>query len=148
MKKGVREVDPALLLDTSIGYSLVGSWDGFDSAIAMAWDGSGYTTIVKIGENSCTSFQLLLEGDRNSVFHPDVPDASPEVRHYVCGPSSRTPLGWLIGRDPEDAQSIAAGCKNFQVKVYLAEGIPAAVEWWAMPGVSEEGGREGMESQE
>merc|ERR1712187_509209 len=52
-KKGVREVDPALLVETNIGYSLLGSWDKFAVARAMTWDGSGDTHTVFLGKTGC-----------------------------------------------------------------------------------------------
>merc|ERR1712061_761885 len=96
----------------------------------MNWDGRGYTQFVLLGTPGCESFQILLEGDRNAVHHPSEPDAGPAVNHYICGPSSRTPLGWTIGKHLEDE---GAEGKAFEVRLYLVEGLPAALEWSPNP---------------
>merc|ERR1712039_957039 len=125
-KVGSREVDPALLTAPSVEYSIIGSWNNWSACSSMMNDGSGYTYTVELGEDGHESFQILVDGDPNSVLHPDVADACPHIETFLCGPSTRPPLGWTIGLHSADEGRPG---RRYEVKLHMYENIPVAVDW-------------------
>eukprot|EP00929_Paragymnodinium_shiwhaense_P007314 TRINITY_DN111235_c0_g1_i1.p1 TRINITY_DN111235_c0_g1~~TRINITY_DN111235_c0_g1_i1.p1 ORF type:complete len:1193 (-),score=289.97 TRINITY_DN111235_c0_g1_i1:44-3622(-) len=108
-------------------YFLLGTWDGWQVAKPMRWDGSGYRAEVELGRHGKESFRVLQDGDREQVIHPNCQDASPHSFHVTQGPSphaSARAFFWTIGARAElDA---AAPGKMYEVRLAWPQPASAA----------------------
>jgi len=109
-------------------YCIVGSWDNWEAATEMSFDGTCYKYTVTLGLRNEESFQILLDGLRERTLHPDRPNASPFVSHVLQGPSiSAHGLNWTVGRDG------GSGSK-YEVRLNLTKrGHPKNVDWIKLP---------------
>ncbi|CAJ1407476.1 unnamed protein product [Effrenium voratum] len=106
-------------------YCIVGSWDNWEAAQDMEFDGTYYKYTVTLGLRNEESFQILLDGLWERTLHPDRQNATPYVSHVLQGPSiSAHGLNWTVGRDGG-----AFGTK-YEVRLHLTKrGLPKNVDW-------------------
>lgn len=106
----------------SEGYYIVGSWAEWNRPHEMALQKDrSFVHTVTLGANCFETFQILLDGDRDKVLHPERPGAPAGSR--VVGPSTRYQaegLNWLIdGRDiPATSSTAVVSESSLQVPAY------------------------------
>ena len=110
-------------------YSIVGSWDNWETAKEMEFDGTYYKYIITLGLRNEESFQILLDGLRERTLHPDRANATPYTIHVLQGPSiSAHGLNWTVGRDGGSTGS------KYEVRLHLTKrGHPKNVDWVKLP---------------
>mmetsp|Transcript_80532 Transcript_80532/g.249869 ORF Transcript_80532/g.249869 Transcript_80532/m.249869 type:complete len:870 (+) Transcript_80532:3-2612(+) len=88
------------------GYEIIGSWDGWENSYEMEeTEGSTegekiYTYVATLGVNRFEQFQVLIDGNRRKVLHPDRAKASNSTP--VFGPDvSAYGLSWMIDGRPQ-----------------------------------------------
>eukprot|EP00413_Alexandrium_margalefii_P033347 CAMPEP_0204577572 /NCGR_PEP_ID=MMETSP0661-20131031/42420_1 /ASSEMBLY_ACC=CAM_ASM_000606 /TAXON_ID=109239 /ORGANISM="Alexandrium margalefi, Strain AMGDE01CS-322" /LENGTH=441 /DNA_ID=CAMNT_0051586419 /DNA_START=51 /DNA_END=1373 /DNA_ORIENTATION=+ len=111
------------------GHSIAGTWDDWD-VHPMIWDSqeSGFVFDVKIGDDACESFRMMVEGDWDRCLFPDRRDAWPLDGHKICGPSADgLEECWTIGHHQEDT---AQPGDVYRVRLLLtSDGEPLCVNW-------------------
>jgi len=103
------------------GYEIMGSWDGWGSSYEMeesegSSDGEKvFTYVVTLGVNRFEQFQILIDGNRRKVLHPDrakAPTSTP-----VFGPDANAQgLNWVID-----------GRSTFREELIDQDGPPATI---------------------
>jgi len=103
------------------GYEIIGSWDGWESSGEMQEsEGSTegekiYTYVVTLGVNRFEQFQVLIDGNRRKILHPDRAKAASCTP--VCGPDANSlGLNWMID-----------GRSQLQEELIDKDGPPAAL---------------------
>merc|ERR1712176_400795 len=87
-----------LALQGSARYFLIGTWDQWEGAHEMTWEGGGdYEYTVTLGAAGYESFQILLGGDWHCKLYPSKPDANPFLTHRILGPDPTGGTNWTIG---------------------------------------------------
>lgn len=71
-------------------FSVVGSWDGWNTQREAHWNGSTHHFFVAIGKDKFESFQVLQDLSWNRVFHPWTRHSGPDMQG-IRGP---TPIGY------------------------------------------------------
>lgn len=106
-------------------FSIVGSWNNWESPEDMVFDGECYKSTITMGIRSEESFQILMDGLWERILHPDRADASPFVSHVLQGPSINAHgLNWTVGRDGG-----LMGTK-YEIRLNLTKrGHPKNVDW-------------------
>lgn len=112
------------------GYEITGSWDGWENTYEMEEsEGSNaaerlYTYVVTLGVNRFEAFQILIDGNRRKILHPDKPKAPSST--MVFGPDANAHgLHWVIDGRPQ-----------YQEELIDRDGPPAAIA--AAPGETSE----------
>ncbi|CAE7461697.1 ppsA [Symbiodinium natans] len=91
-------------LKASEGYFIIGTWTNWRTPEEMVRQKDGsFTTTVTLGEDCVEAFQILLDGEKDKVLHPERPNALPGSRlqgptmgYYLHGQN----LNWVIdGRE-------------------------------------------------
>jgi len=113
-------------------FAVFGSWDGGARLRALQWTGSFYHFYVELDDDAKASFQLVRDFDWDTIFHPSVADANPDVIHKVIGPSpgdgrSRG-LNWTLG-----GQGVETAGDLYEVRAFAEDRLLGSsisrVEW-------------------
>lgn len=108
-------------------FVIVGTFNKYRTRDVMAWDGESYTFTIDIGSKAQESFQILQDGDFQSVLHPSIKDANPTVSHQLLGPDKRAhDLQWTVGKSAEDN---AVPGDRFRVRLVMHGSRPSKVDW-------------------
>jgi len=103
--------EESLALATIPTYSVVGSWDNWEEAVDMEWDGIGscYRFYFQLGSQGSVSFQILKDGFWEQTLHPNCRDANPHCFHTLQGPSfGAHGLNWTVGKHKLDMPEYGA----------------------------------------
>lgn len=113
----------------SQSYCIVGSWDDWD-AHPMRWDQlqKCFEFEAEIGAGGSESFKILIGDDWDHCIYPSHANASPFVKHTICGPDEGgLDECWTIGQHQEDK---AAAGDVYKVRFFISsDGKPKLVNW-------------------
>jgi len=108
---------------------IAGDWNDFQRD-EMRWQDGLFLFSIRVGEEGCTAFQLLIDGKWNMTIYPSVRDATPYEAHSVLGPDNRGhDVNWMIGK--ADVEEVEPGtCMLIMVMLDTA-GVVRLVQWEA-----------------
>jgi len=110
-------------------YCIVGSWDSWNRAHEMVWDGSSFRYNLQVGSTGVERFQVLAGGAWDQRLFPSIADANPYDDHELCMGSPDYALDWAVGL--HEAEQNSAG-ESFTISLVLSappSRTPKSVTW-------------------